>query len=815
VAARWMEGFGQDLRFGFRMLRKNPGFSLAAILTLALGIGGNTAIFTITNAALLRPLPYRDPQQLVLLDAQQKDGASRCCTLGWSELIGNRNRSFSAVAVGAPDNFNLTGRGEPEQLAAARVSPGFFELMGVQPELGRTFLAGDGQAGGRPVIMVSDALWHSRFGGDRNVIGQTLTLDTAPYTIVGVLPAGVQFPFMGPADVWSPRYFEHSLFTPQRLRTGVGYLTVVARLRPEVSRNRALAEMQVLQQQYRKENPGFPDADPGLSPVVTSLSESLVANIRTGLLLFSAAVGVVLLIAGANVASLLLSRALGRRKEIAVRTALGAPRSAVLRQLLTESVLLAVIAGALGLGLGWAATRFLSTFATGNLPQDVGVDARVLLFTLTISVLTGVLFGMFPALQLSRLDVNATLRDEGRSFTGDRSRARLKSFLVIGQVALSLVLLIGASLLVRSFGALLTVNPGFEARNVLTMAVSLPTVKYSDTQKQITFFDELLRRVSALPGMRAAAISAALPLTPKRVTPVLPEGQPEVPLGERPFTIVEAISPLFLETMRIPLLAGRAFNHADTAQSPKVIVVNESLARRYWPNENPIGKHITIGRQTTAAEIVGITADVKNRGLAMDPAPQIYLPFPQLAWGQMNLFIRTAKDPHSFVSAVREQISAIDPDQPVTNIQTVEELMNGSRAQPRFMMILLGVFSATAIALAMVGIYGVLAFTVAQRRSELGIRLALGAERADIVRLVVGQGLALTLTGIAVGLALALALGFAFSGSASGLLYKVGTRDLTTFALTPLAFIAVALLASYLPARRAGRVDPAEALRNE
>jgi len=815
VAARWMEGFGQDLRFGFRMLRKNPGFSLAAILTLALGIGGNTAIFTITNAALLRPLPYRDPQQLVLLDAQQKDGASRCCTLGWSELIGNRNRSFSAVAVGAPDNFNLTGRGEPEQLAAARVSPGFFELMGVQPELGRTFLAGDGQAGGRPVIMVSDALWHSRFGGDRNVIGQTLTLDTAPYTIVGVLPAGVQFPFMGPADVWSPRYFEHSLFTPQRLRTGVGYLTVVARLRPEVSRNRALAEMQVLQQQYRKENPGFPDADPGLSPVVTSLSESLVANIRTGLLLFSAAVGVVLLIAGANVASLLLSRALGRRKEIAVRTALGAPRSAVLRQLLTESVLLAVIAGALGLGLGWAATRFLSTFATGNLPQDVGVDARVLLFTLTISVLTGVLFGMFPALQLSRLDVNATLRDEGRSFTGDRSRARLKSFLVIGQVALSLVLLIGASLLVRSFGALLTVNPGFEARNVLTMAVSLPTVKYSDTQKQITFFDELLRRVSALPGMRAAAISAALPLTPKRVTPVLPEGQPEVPLGERPFTIVEAISPLFLETMRIPLLAGRAFNHADTAQSPKVIVVNESLARRYWPNENPIGKHITIGRQTTAAEIVGITADVKNRGLAMDPAPQIYLPFPQLAWGQMNLFIRTAKDPHSFVSAVREQISAIDPDQPVTNIQTVEELMNGSRAQPRFMMILLGVFSATAIALAMVGIYGVLAFTVAQRRGELGIRLALGAERADIVRLVVGQGLALTLTGIAVGLALALALGFAFSGSASGLLYKVGTRDLTTFALTPLAFIAVALLASYLPARRAGRVDPAEALRNE
>ncbi|MGA8234209.1 MAG: ABC transporter permease [Candidatus Acidiferrales bacterium] len=817
MAARWIEAFGQDLRFGLRMMRKNPGFSCAAILTLALGIGGNTAIFTITSAALLRPLPYHRPQQLVLLDTRQKDGASRCCTLGWSDLIRDRNQSFSGVAVGAPDSFNLTGRGEPEQLAAARVSPGFFELLGVKAEIGRTFLADEGQPAGKPVVMISDGLWHSRFGGNRNAIGQTLTLDTAPYTIIGVLPAGVQFAVIGSADVWSPRYFEHSLFTPQRLRMGVGYLTVVARLRPEVSRQRALAEMQVLHQQYRKENPGFPDADPGLSPAVTSLSESLVANIRTGLLLLSAAVGVVLLIAGANVASLLLSRALGRRKEIAVRTALGAPRSVVLRQLLTESVLLAVVAGALGLGLSWAATRFLATFGQGNIPQGVpiGMDARVLLFALTISLLTGIIFGIFPALQLSRIDVNTTLRDEGRSHTGDRSRARLKSLLVVGQVALSLVLLIGASLLVRSFAALLNVNPGFDPRNVLTMAVSLPTVKYADPQRQIAFFDELLRRVSALPGLSSAAISAALPLTPKRVTPVLPEGQPEVPLGERPFTIVEATSPRFLETMRIPLLAGRAFNDADTAQSPKVIVVNESLAQRYWPNENAVGKHIVIGRQTTAAEIVGITADVKNSGLAILAAPQIYLPFPQLPWGQMNLLIRTANDPHRYVSAVREQISAIDPDQPVTNIKTVEELMDGSRAQPRFMMFLMGMFSATALALAMVGIYGVLAYSVAQRRGELGIRLALGAGRSDILRLVVGQGLTLTGVGIAIGLGLALAVSFAFGGAASGVLYKVGTRDAATFACAPLALIAIALVASYLPARRAGRVDPAEALRNE
>jgi putative ABC transport system permease protein len=799
------------------MLLKNPGFSLAAILTLALGIGGNTAIFTITSAALLRPLPYHDPQQLVLLNAERKDGTSRESTLGWFELIRDRNQSFSGVAAGAPDSLNLTGRGEPEQLAVARVSAGFFDLLGVKAELGRTFLADEEQPGGRPVVMVSDALWHSRFGGDRNAIGQTLTLDTTPYTVVGVLPPGVQFAFIGPADVFSPRYFEHSLFTPQRLRTGVGYLTTVARLRPGVSRQRALAEMQVLQQQYRKENPGFPDAGPDLSPVVTSLSESLVANIRTGLLLLSAAVGVVLLIAGANVASLLLSRALGRRKEIAVRTALGAPRSVVLRQLLTESVLLPVIAGGLGLGLSWAATRFLATFGPDNVPQGVPIamDARVLLFTLTISLLTGIVFGIFPALQLSRIDVNATLRDEGRSYTGDRQRARLKSLLVVGQVALSLVLLIGASLLVRSFGALVTVNPGFDPQNVLTMAVSLPTVKYADPQKQIAFFDELLRRVSALPGLRAAAISAALPLTPKRITPVLPEGQAEVPLGQRPFTIVEATSPLFFETMRIPLLAGRAFSDVDTAQSPKVIVVNESLARRYWPNENAVGKHITIGRQTTATEIVGVTADVKNQGLALKTAPQIYLPFAQLPWGQMNLLIRTANDPHGYVSAVREQISAIDPDQPVTDIKTVEELMDGSRAQPRFMMFLMGMFSATALALAMVGIYGVLAYSVAQRRGELGIRLALGADRSDILRLVVGQGLTLTVTGVAIGLALALGMSFAFGRAASGMLYKVDTRDVATFALAPLALIGIALIASYLPARRAGRVDPAEALRNE
>jgi putative ABC transport system permease protein len=807
----WDQPVWRDVRFGGRTLRKNPGFTLTAILILALGIGGNTAIFTITSAMLLKSLPYRDSQELVRLDAVQKNQQSRCCTLGWSDLVRSRNHSFSEIAVSAPDNFNLTGRGEPQQVAAGRVSPGFFEMLGVEPQLGRFFLPDEGQAGGKPVIVISDALWRSRFGSDRNAVGQSLTLDSTPYTVVGVLPPGIQFPFVGPAEVWTPRYFEHTLFTPQRLRMGVGYLTVTARVRPGVSRQRALAELQVLHEQYRKENPAAPDADPGVSAVVIDLQDSLVANIRTGLLVLSGAVGLVLLIACANVASLLLSRALARRKEIAVRSALGARRGVLVRQLLTESVLLSLIAGVLGLVLSLIATTLLSTAAQDNLPLgiSVGVDGRVLAFTLGISVLTGLVFGLVPALQLVRADVNVALRDQDRGATGGHRRARLKSLLVVGQVALSLLLLIGAGLLVRSFARLLSVDPGFDSRNVLTMNVSLPTVKYSEAQKQIEFFDELLRRVSALPGVRSAAVSAALPLIPKRITPVLLEGQPEVPLAERPFLIIEAISPRFLETMRIPVKLGRAFSEADNAQAPKVIIVNEALARRYWPGQNPVGKHILIGRQPAPAEVVGLAADVKNSGLAIDPQPQIYLPFPQIPWGNMNLIVRTAGDPRTMIASLRAQITAVDPDQPVTAIQTVDEIMDGSRAQPRFTMFLLGAFSVMALVLATTGIYGVLAYSVAQRRQELGIRLALGADKSDIFRVVVGQGLTLTLAGTAIGLIAALAL----TSLMSSLLYAIGARDLTTFIAAPLVFVIIALAASYLPARRATSVHPTEALR--
>ncbi len=806
----------QDLRFGARMLRKNPGFALAAIFTLALGIGGNTAIFTITSSVLLRSLPYQEPQQLVSLDLESKDGQSHCCSLNVFDLFHDNSKSFSGVAAVAIDNFNLTGRGEPLQVAAGRVSPEFFPVLGIQAQIGRLFLPEEGQAAGKPVVVLSDSFWRNRFGGDSGILGQTIALDGTPYTVVGVLPAGMQFPFLGQADLWTPRYFEHSLFTTQRLRMGVGYLSVIARMRPDVPRERAVAELNVLQRQFEKEHHGAPDAPADVTATLTGLQESVVSGIRGKLIFISGLVGLVLPIACANVASLLLSRALSRRKEIAVRAAMGARRGALVRQLLTESVLLGLLGGTLGLGLSWLATRYLATLGRSYLPQGmpIAMDGRVLFFVAAVSILTGVIFGIFPALQLSRTNMNQTLRDEGRGTTGGHRRLQLRGALVIVQVALSLMLLIAAGLLVRSFGRLLQVDPGFDPQNVLTMNVSLPTAKYSDAQKQTAFFDELLRRVSAAPGVRKAAISAALPLTFKRITPVLPEGQPDVPLPQRPFIDVEAISPQWFQTLRVPIRMGREFNDADSREAPKVLIVNETFARRFWPNENPLGKHIVVGRGPVPSEVVGVAADIKNRGLALDPQAQLYLPFPQLAWGNMNLIVRTAADPRAMVSAVRAQVAAVDPDQPVTAIQTANELMNASRAQSLFIMVLLGIFSAMALALAVIGIYGVLAYSVEQRRQEIGIRLALGAPRAYILQMMVKYGLTLVAIGIGAGWSIALIAAMLMSSWLSDFLYKISTHDYATFMVAPAVFLIVALVASYLPARRATQVDPNEALRS-
>jgi putative ABC transport system permease protein len=805
-----MQLFLRDLRIGARTLGRNPLFTVAVVLTLALGIGANTAIFTLTNALLLRPLPYRAPAQLVSVDTKS-DSSDYGCTLLRYELVRDLNHSFESVAVWANDNLNLTGRDEPIQVPIARVSPSFFSMLGVQPQLGRDFAQEEGTPEGKPVVILSNEIWRSRFHADRNIIGQTVTIDSIANTVVGVLPAGAQFPFMPKADIFTPRYFELSLMPAQRLRMGVGYLNLLARLRPDVSLSRANTELAVLNNQYRNQNPAAPDASAANQMVETSLRDEVIGGVRRKVLMLSAAVAVVLLIACANVASLLLSRAIARRKEFAMRAALGATRGVIFRQVLTESLLLALIAGVIGAVWGLTATRVFAVVGASQIPFGVPItiDRNVLLFTAAISIFSGIFFGIVPALQVSRVDLNSTLRDEGQGISASHRRARIKNLLVVGQVSLSLLLLICAGLLLRSFQRLLHVDPGFDAQSVITMNISLSTTKYAKPDQQVAFFDDVLRRVSTQPGAISAAISAASPLSWKRMSPVLPEGQPDVPLSQRPIIDIEAISPEWFKTMRVPMRGGRTFTSADNASAPPVAIVNESFARQFWPDGGAIGKRIVVGRRPQPATVIGVAADVKNKGLEQDTQPQLYLPFPQLPWSDMNLLVRTAVPPRALISTVRNQISAVDADQPINDIQTVDELIDNSRAQPRFTMLLLGAFSAVALLLATIGVYGVLSYSVAQRRREFGIRMALGADRKDVLRLVLRQGLILTIAGLAIGLAAALLL----TRLMASMLYKVGAHDVTTFVLAPALFLCIAAAASYLPARRATRVNPIEALR--
>jgi putative ABC transport system permease protein len=801
-----------NLHYALRVLRKSPTFSVVAILTLALGIGANTAIFTVINALLLRPLPYGQPDRIVVLAGATFDAAGSWgrLSLPFFKVVEDHNRSYSAVAACIYDSFNLAGRGEPEQLSASRVTWKFFDVLGVQPIAGRAFSQEEDQPGGKPVVMLSHKLASRLFVNAAGAVGEQITLDGQDYTVIGVLSPRFVFGLFGDErDVWAPCVFDMNSITPARAALGGAYFNLLGRLRPGVGMDQAEAELRVLYQQYRQQSPGNFDATLNLRMRVANLQEELVVNIRPTLLILSAAVGLVLLIACANVASLLLSRAIGRKKEFSIRTALGASRASLIGQLLTESVILALVAGALGIGIGYAGTRVLASL--NDQMADIYLDLRILAFAFAISIFSGILFGLAPSLQMSNADVNTGLREESRGSTRNRRQGRARTALVVVQVALSIVLLVGSGLLIRSFVRLRNAPPGFDPLNLLTMRINLPPARYTNAAKSVEFYNSAIQHVQSVPGVEAVAISTAIPTNATHSTPVLFEGQPLLMLGKRPIVDIQQISPDYKRVMRIPLLAGRMFSEHDDAHAPMVALVNQTAVRRFWPTESPLGKKVWIGTMKNPFEVVGVLGDTKNNGPGAPAEAEVFMPLPQMVSPYVCLTVRTAIDPHTLVSAVRNQIAAADRDQPVTGVMTMEEFLETQSQQSRFATVLLGAFSGIAFILAVIGIYGVIAYSVAQRTQEMGIRIALGARKIDILRLVIGHGVALTGIGIVIGLIASLAA----TRLMTSLLFQTSATDPLTFLISAAIFLLVAFVASYVPARRATRIDPTSALRAE
>ena len=803
----------QDLRYGLRIHAKNPGFTAVGILTLALGIGANTTIFSVANALLIRPLPYQDPDRLVIV-TNARGPNRRPFSYQRANFLREHARSFTGFAPFVADNFNLTGRGSPEQLPAVRVAWNFFQVLGISPALGRTFRSEEDRPGGQPAVLISDSLWKRRFGSDPSVLGQSITLDSVDTSIIGIMPVNFEFAPLGRSiDIWSTRTFQANNLTAEQVSGGITYLIAVARLRPDVSLDQAQAEMHVLDSQYRSDNPLMGDADPRLGIGLNQVQTLMVANVRTAVLVLFGAVGFVLLIACANIASLLLSRALARRKEIAVRTAMGASRAGVVRQLLTENLLLAGAGGSLGIALSFWTTRVIAALPANAVPRinRVQIDSQVLAFTLAVSLLTGILFGSMPALQLAKSDIQSVLRDEGRGTVGSRRRNLLRSLLVISQVALTLILLIGAGLLMQSFMRLQGVNVGFNPHNLLVLNIALPPSRYSTTSRVAGFFDRVVKESADLPGVRSVAVSSGLPLRPTRYSPMLPEGYPEVPLGQRPLFSIQSISPAFFETMSIPLLRGRTFNDRDNDGAPLVGIINEAFAKRLWPNQSALGKHILLGTMKQPTIVVGVVGNVKNIRLAVESVPELYYPLSQRPANSMNLVVRSVGDPRSLSAPLRAGILNIDKEQPANDVRTMEQHLADSIAPNRLTTLLLVIFSIMALVVATVGLYALISYTVAQRTQEMGIRLALGAMPGDIRRMVMRQGLVLAVLGIAAGLG-----GSYFLTSVmQSLLYEVSATDVWTYASCGLLFLAVALVASFVPAHRAAQCDPCEALRYE
>jgi putative ABC transport system permease protein len=803
----------QDLRYGLRMLLKNPGFTIVAVVALALGIGANSAIFSVVNTVLLRPLPYKEPERLVMVweddtkHGYPRDTPAAANYIDWRD----QNQVFESMAAIADLSFNLTGVGEPERIDGKRVSANLFPLLGVEPQLGRTFSPEENRPGANRVVVMSHGLWQRRFGSDPKIIGQSLNLNGESYTVVGVMPPTFQFPSRDD-QLWVPIAFDSKEAANRRRH----YLQVIARMKPGITLQRSQAEMKAiaarLQQQY-------PDDNTDLGAAVTPLHEHVAGDIKPALLVLLGAVGFVLLVACANVANLLLARAAGRQKEIAVRIALGASRLRLIRQFLTESILLAALGGGVGLLLSVWGVNLLKAFIPENISQAkaITIDAKVLVFTLLVSLLTGLIFGLAPATQASNFNLNETLKEGGRDSAAGSRGNRIRGMLVIAEVAVSLILLIGAGLLINSFLRLRSVDPGFRSDNLLTMKIALAKQKYPDQTQRSAFYTELLRRVEALPGVRAAAVTNWIPLVRQGDSVgVTIEGRPAPEPGKMPIVVTRIISPHYFSTMGIQLLQGRGFDaQQDRADSAGVAVISETMARRFWPGEDPLGKRITPGTPESPDDwltIIGVVKDVRQFELNADPKPQMYLTYTQAGFFEpRDLVVSTGVEPLSLATTVRRTVWEIDKDQPVSNISTMEDVLSESIARQRFSMLLLGIFAALALVLAAVGIYGVMSYSVAQRTREFGIRIALGAQGSDVLKLAVGGGLKLVLVGVLIGLAAA----FILTRVMSSLLFGVSATDPTTFITISLVLISVSVLASYIPARRATKVDPMIALRYE
>jgi putative ABC transport system permease protein len=800
-----------DLRYALRMLAKSPAFSLIAILTLGLAIGANSAIFSVVNAVLLRPLPYPHSEQLVRVFGTQPQLAiaptSPANFLEWKE----ENQVFERIGTYVGQGFNLLGGDKPERVIGARVSVDLLPLLGVQPALGRLFANDEDQEGRGQVVILSHDFWRSRFGGDASTVRQTITLNDRPYTVVGVMPPGFAFPSTR-TQVWVPVAFNAA----ERATRDTNYIDVVARLKPGITIEQARANMNAIAQRQVER---YPKTNTGIGAKIVSLHEQIVGDVRPMLIVLLGAVAFVLLIACANIANLLLARAAARQKEMAIRGALGASRSRVVRLLLTESLVLSIVGGAVGLLLAIWSLDLLVSLKPANLPRltEIGVNRTVFLFTLAISVFTGIVFGLVPAWQASKPDLNEGLKESGRGSSGGPRRQRVRAALVLTEVALSLVLLIGAGLMMRSFSRLLAVDPGFKPDHVLTAFVSLPVTKYPKRQDQAAFFDRLLDRLQNLPAVSAAGVVSDLPLFGGSSTGFDVDGRPEALPGQRPMTDYRMINPDYFAAMGMKLVKGRVFSRYDTEGAPGVVIINETLAARFFAGEDPIGKRLNLsGEPKDLREIVGVVADLRNYGVDADVKPEVYVPFLQSEPGYlagvasaMNVIVRSPNDPSSLASALREQVQALDKDQPVSEIRTMEWYLADSMAQRRFNMLLLGVFAGLALILAAVGIYGVIAYTVEQRTHEMGIRIALGARGGDILRLVFAHAMATTLAGIGLGLAAA----FGLTRLLQSLLYQITATDPFVFATIPVLLLIVAVIATYLPARRAMKVDPITALR--